>query len=386
MTAALALDEVERLQARLQAMEQERKHLLAVIEILQEIGGTLQFGDIVQSVARRLGETFGLDRCSIFLAERGGNVRLVASYEDPGIRNYVVDLGRYPELQRAFTTGETVFIADAATDASLSPARGALAARRVKSITAIPISWRGSPLGAILLRTFREGPAFSAADLQFCQVVANLTAKALRNAHRFERLQRRRGETDDLHRREREQAALIGFLRQLLTVYPPALVAEEHGDLAVAGSPELERLVGVAPAVEHLGPRGRGGAGPSARLPRRLHRVPDILPVAVSHLAELPAVRIEHRQAVARIRPDLRPADVELGGAVDRRKGTGGPLPPCTPAPPRLRALAAPRLCACAPLRPLHIFPQPLPPALPAEPALPIAAEPARRIEHIGAV
>jgi hypothetical protein len=65
MTAALALDEVERLQARLHAMEQERKHLLAVIESLQEIGGTLQFGDIVQSVARRLGETFGLDRCSI---------------------------------------------------------------------------------------------------------------------------------------------------------------------------------------------------------------------------------------------------------------------------------------------------------------------------------
>jgi len=249
MTAALALDEVERLQARITAMEQERKHLLAVIEILQEIGGSLHFGDVVQSVARRLGETFGLDRCSIFLAERGGrSVRLVASYEDPGIRNYVVDLGRYPELRRAFTTGETVFIADAATDPSLSPARGVLAARRVKSITAIPISWRGTPIGAILLRTFRDGPTFSAADLQFCQVVANLTAKALRNAHRFERLRNRR-EPDQLHRREREQAALIGFLRQLLAVYPPPAPDDEHAELAVARSPELERLVGVAQAV-----------------------------------------------------------------------------------------------------------------------------------------
>jgi GAF domain-containing protein len=237
------------LQARITAMEQERKHLLAVIEILQEIGGSLHFGDVVQSVARRLGETFGLDRCSIFLAERGGrSVRLVASYEDPGIRNYVVDLGRYPELRRAFTTGETVFIADAATDPSLSPARGALAARRVKSITAIPISWRGTPIGAILLRTFRDGPTFSAADLQFCQVVANLTAKALRNAHRFERLRNRR-EPDRLHRREREQAALIGFLRQLLAVYPSPSADDEHAELAVAGSPELERLVGVAQAV-----------------------------------------------------------------------------------------------------------------------------------------
>ncbi len=139
MTSVPAIDDVERLQARLTALEQERKHLLAVIEILQDIGGSLHFADIVQSVALRLGETFGLDRCSIFLAERGGgSVRLVASYEDPGIRNYVVDLDRYPELRRALQTGETVFIADAATDPSLGPARWALAARKVKTITVDP--------------------------------------------------------------------------------------------------------------------------------------------------------------------------------------------------------------------------------------------------------
>ena len=127
-SAAMAIDDVERLQARLTALEQERKHLLAVIEILQDIGGSLHFAEVVQSVALRLGETFGLDRCSIFLAERGGgSVRLVASYEDPGIRNYVVDLDRYPELRRALQTGETVFIADAATDPSAGP--GTLGAR-----------------------------------------------------------------------------------------------------------------------------------------------------------------------------------------------------------------------------------------------------------------
>ncbi len=250
MTSALGIDEVERLQSRVQALEQERKHLLAVIEILQEIGGTLHFADIVQSVALRLGETFGLDRCSIFLAERGGQtVRLVASYEDPAIRNYVVDVDRYPELRRALQTGETVFIADAATDPSLGPAHGVLAARRVKTITAIPISWRGAAIGAILLRTFRDGPSFSAADLQFCQVVANLTAKALRNAHRFERLQQRRGAGTELRQREREQAALIGFLRHLLAVYPPPPSADDGTELDAAESPELARLVGVAQAV-----------------------------------------------------------------------------------------------------------------------------------------
>jgi GAF domain-containing protein len=249
-TGALGIDEIERLQARVGTLEQERKHLLAVIEILQDIGGSLHFADIVRSVTLRLGETFGLDRCSIFLAERGGeSVRLVASYEDPGIRNYAVNLDRYPELRLALQTGQTVFIADAATDPSLGPARWALAARKVKTITVIPISWRGAAIGAIFLRTFRDGPSFSAADLEFCQVVANLTAKALRNAHRFERMRERRGEDEALRRREGEQAALLGFLRRLLASTPAVSTLEGDPPSDPAESPEIERLVGVALAV-----------------------------------------------------------------------------------------------------------------------------------------
>ncbi len=249
-SVALSVDELERLQARVNTLEQERKHLLAVIEILQDIGGSLHFADIVRSVTVRLGETFGLDRCSIFLAERGGeSVRLVASYEDPGIRNYEVDLERYPELRLALQTGQTVFIADAATDPSLGPARWALAARKVKTITVIPISWRGDAIGAIFLRTFRDGPSFSATDLEFCQVVANLTAKALRNAHRFERMRERRGDDEALRRREGEQAALLGFIRRLLASTTPAPALDGEAPLDPADSPEIERLVGVAQAV-----------------------------------------------------------------------------------------------------------------------------------------
>ena len=104
-------------------------------------------------------------------------------------------------------------------------------------------------IGAILLRTFRDGPAFSTADLQFCQVVANLTAKALRNAHRFEKLRQQRGENTALHRREREQAALIGFLRNLLSSYPPRAASDDEPGLASEMSPEIGRLSGVAQAV-----------------------------------------------------------------------------------------------------------------------------------------
>jgi GAF domain-containing protein len=250
MTIVSAADDVERLQARVEALEQEKRHLLAVVEILQEIAGSLHFADVVQAVTRRLGEAFGLDRCSIFLMERGGDtVRLVASYEDPSIRNYVVDLARYPELKRALETGQTVFIPDVANDPGLRHARDSLTTRRVKNITVVPITWRSAPIGAIFLRTFRDGPAFTEADVQFCQVVANLTAKALRNAHRFERLQMRRGEDPADRQSDRERAAMVGFLRRLLERFTDKEEPWGDGVLERGGTEEVDRLVGVALTV-----------------------------------------------------------------------------------------------------------------------------------------
>src|SRR6266581_2541127 len=243
------------LEARVAELERERKHLLAIIEILKEVSTSLHFIDILQGIARKLGEAFGLDRCSIFLGEKGGRqVRLVASYEDPTIRNYVVDLERYPELKRAMQSGETVFIADAATDPSLKHVKGEFISRRVKSITVVPITWRGTAIGAIFLRTFRDGSPFSEADMRFVQVVASLTAQALSNAHRYERLAQRQRETGETMRRlELERAALVSFLRRLLAAFGEREGAAAEGggggEQPRASAQELDRLVAVAMAV-----------------------------------------------------------------------------------------------------------------------------------------
>lgn len=252
-------DDLAHLEARVRELEQERKHLLAVIEILEEISGTLHFVDILQSITRKLGEAFGLDRCSIFLAERGGNrARLVASYEDPSIRNYVVDLDRYPELKRALQSGETVFIPDAASDPSLKHVKASLASRKVKSITVVPITWRGVAIGAIFLRTFRDGPAFSDADVRFTQVVASLTAKALRNAYRYERLLSRDSEPKAQGRRaDLERIALIGFLKRFLDAFHQRDGTSAEGLLPQSSGEELDRLVEIAMAVVAEEGKGR---------------------------------------------------------------------------------------------------------------------------------
>ena len=239
------------LEKRLQELEAERVQMFALIDILQDIAGGLNFVDILSTITRRLGETFGLDRCSAFLAEPGGSsARLVASYEDPSIRNYMVDLKRYPEIARALQSGETVFIADAQSDPSLKHIRAELVNRKVKTITVIPITWRRVSIGALFLRTFKDSPPFTDADLQFCHVVAEVTARALRMAHRYERMVKRQGDASDRARRaERERVALVAYLNRLLSTFSQRTGPWTEGQLGDTAAGELERLVGLTIAV-----------------------------------------------------------------------------------------------------------------------------------------
>ena len=244
-------DELTRLRARVGELQRERDHLVAIVDILQEISSSLHFVDILQTIARKLGDAFGLDRCAIFLSGEHNEVRLVASYEDPTIRNLVVDLNRYPELKRAFDSGETVFIPDAISDPSLRSIKATLDTRNVRSIIVVPIQWQGIVIGAIFLRTDRDAQPFSDGDVRFCQVVASLTAKALRNAHRFEELLRGQQDASQGQRRaELQRIALIAFLRRLLQAYTKS---DDHvwaeTLLPRASDEELERLVAVAMQV-----------------------------------------------------------------------------------------------------------------------------------------
>jgi GAF domain-containing protein len=246
-------EEVGSLRTRVDELQRERDHLLTIVDILQEISASLHFVDILQTIARKMGDVFTLDRCALFLTGDRDEVRLVASYEDPSIRNLVVDLTRYPELQRTFATGETVFIPDAMTEPSLRSVRSQLEARNVRSIVVVPLQWQGATIGAIFLRTLRHGRPFSDADLKFCHVVASLTTKALRNVHQFEAILRQhQGASTQQRRIELVRIAMLSFLQKLLDRYmkdaAPATAGAES-QLARASDEELERLVAVAMQV-----------------------------------------------------------------------------------------------------------------------------------------
>ena len=238
----------ERLQSRIEELEAERRRLLTVIELLRELAGCLNYRDIVQVVARRMGYALNLDRCSIFLTDRGRDaVHLVASYEDPGLRNQQVDLTAYPELRRALESGQVVNIPDVIHEPALEPFQDSLASRRVQSITVVPLMWRSAPIGAIFLRTDRSRPPLDPSDVQWSKLVADVTARALRTAHRFERLEARQRGSRAALLAERRRTALFQFVERLLVAFGK----EERADdvMPQASSAEIDRMVSVALAV-----------------------------------------------------------------------------------------------------------------------------------------
>ena len=71
-------------QARVEELTRERDQMAVALDIMQEVSSSLHFTEILQRIARRLGDLFGLDRCSIYLAgDVAEEVRMVATFENP---------------------------------------------------------------------------------------------------------------------------------------------------------------------------------------------------------------------------------------------------------------------------------------------------------------
>jgi GAF domain-containing protein len=151
-----------------------------------------------------------------------------------------------------------VFIPDAANEPMLRGVQAALALRNVRSIVVVPIRWDGAVIGAIFLRTDRGAHSFSETDVHFCQTVASITAKALRNAHRFESLVRAQSDVSQAQRRaEMQRIAVVAFVRRLLET----LARDGEQALAEARLPdaaEAEITVLVDQSMRILGDAGQG--------------------------------------------------------------------------------------------------------------------------------
>lgn len=244
----------------------------AMLELTQTLSSALDFSDILYTVVRRIAEVVNVDRVSIVLApesESGAVGYVVAASDDQGIQNLRIDLEKYPEIREVLRTRAPLTIRDASTHPVLEGVRGSVPGGGIGALTLLPIVWQEEAMGVLFLRGSqgRSGArtTLDPRELEFCQIVANATAVALRNARIMQTL---RDQTQQVNFARFEAERRLRALKRYANLFTSAadgLAAVDPDGQLLFANPRAYEIAGVT--EEEV--RGRSMLALLERLDRR---------------------------------------------------------------------------------------------------------------------
>lgn len=171
-----------RLRGVMDELERKEKDGQVVLDLTQALASNLDIRGILFTVVQRIAQVAKVDRVSIVLVREQGEVGyVVAASDDEHLRDLPIDLTKYPEIQRALSTGEHLIIPDAATHPLLDIVRHDATALAFSSLAILPIIYEQRPMGVLFLRA-KHTFAFGEHELSLCKTVSSAMAIALRNA------------------------------------------------------------------------------------------------------------------------------------------------------------------------------------------------------------
>ncbi len=209
------LELIARLRSQLRArtmfleLEEDRKNLEITLDISRAISATLDTDEILNIIVNKVAEITNATRCSIVLINKNKDLGYVlASHDNPDIKNLMIDLRKYPEIRRVIETKEVLVIEDLSSNPIMDEVRNLVSGFKDISILVVPIVCEEEVLGTLFLRTKRPHRAFTLKEIHFCQVVANSSYNALRNAHLYRMIQE-----------EKEKLEILAITDQLTNTY-----------------------------------------------------------------------------------------------------------------------------------------------------------------------
>ncbi|OLE66912.1 MAG: hypothetical protein AUG09_05150 [Acidobacteria bacterium 13_1_20CM_2_68_7] len=198
-------------QAQVREIERERTELRTLHEITAATTSTLDVREVLYLIVQRIARLVSARRCSILtVSETDNRCTVLASSDDPNVSGLILDIGKYPEIRRAMDTKEAVVINDVSREPLMSPMKAALQRLGYQSIMVLPILHQDTLLGMLFLRAARVERRFTADEITACQVVANASANAIKNAMLHEQMR--------ADARSRQQAA--DKLQKILDQFP----------------------------------------------------------------------------------------------------------------------------------------------------------------------
>lgn len=240
-----------RMRGYLDRMTQKQREAQAMLELTQALASSLDFSEILHTVVRRIAEVVNVDRASIVLApDSEGELSVgyvVATSDDREIANLQIDLDKYPEILQVLRTRDPLTIADAATHPVLDGVRESVPGHAVGALTLLPIVWQEEAMGVLFLRSAAKG-TLTTRDMDFCRIVANATAIALRNARVMQSL---RDQTQKVNYARFEAGRRLRALKRYANLFTSAadgLAAVDGEGRMLFANPRAYEIAGVSEA------------------------------------------------------------------------------------------------------------------------------------------
>ena len=169
------------------ALEQKARDSEALLQISESITSTLDTVEILRQIVQRIAELLkDVYRCSIALVQEDDRFGYVlASSDDPDMGELRLDLDKYPEIRKVIRSGEPLLIKDVKLDPILAEVRTSFPKEKFNTILVLPVAFKERVIGAMVVRALRSQAGISQDEIAFCQLVANVSANALKNAHHF---------------------------------------------------------------------------------------------------------------------------------------------------------------------------------------------------------
>ncbi len=235
----------------LDRITQKQRDAQAMLELTQALASSLDFSEILHTVVRRIAEEVNVDRASIVLAPDGAETLamgyVIATSDDREISNLQIGLDKYPEILEVLRTLEPLTIADTATHPVLDGVRESVPDHAVGALTLLPIVWQEQAMGVLFLRSALKG-TLSTREMDFCRIVANATAIALRNARVMQSL---RDQTQKVNYARFEAERRLRALKRYANLFTSAadgLAAVDPDGKMLFANPRAYEIAGVPEA------------------------------------------------------------------------------------------------------------------------------------------
>jgi diguanylate cyclase (GGDEF)-like protein len=183
-----------------EALYQEKEDLETVAKLTYKLSSTLDPEEVLYLIVRKISDIIPVTRCSILSISFGEDrfAKVVSTFESHSIKHLTLDIKKYPEIEKALKTRQSVIVKDAMKDPLMKKVRKIIEPMGIRSIVVIPIIFRDEVIGTLFLRTSRKRHNFTEREINLCQRIASASANALNHAFLFEKIKSERAELKKL--------------------------------------------------------------------------------------------------------------------------------------------------------------------------------------------